>query len=62
VAVQLLFHQIEEALAWSEVLDFDMLELATLMTISVKEAYDHQKTWEECKIQPEKKIEPNQVC
>jgi hypothetical protein len=39
VAVQLSFHQIEEALSWREDLDLVMLELAALMTISVKETY-----------------------
>jgi hypothetical protein len=39
VAVQLSFHQIEEALSWNEDLDLGILELAALMTISVKEAY-----------------------
>jgi hypothetical protein len=39
VVVQLSFHQIGEALSWREDLDLGMLELAALMTISVKEAY-----------------------
>jgi len=39
VAVQLSFNQIGEALSWSEDLDLGMLDLAALITISVKEAY-----------------------
>jgi len=45
VAVQLSFHQIGEALSWNVDLDLGMLELASLMIISVKEAYALRLYW-----------------